>query len=152
MLNNSKIILESLVEKYGKDAVLNAINELDARTYYNASKEADKRGQTYRAAKMRNATNNRLSRTTETSDGYVNICDGGFEFYLPDYDTNDDETGYYQYIEKRDRIVKDLSGSRKIMAPGEIRSRDRKFITKILKAFSIVNPDSKYNNRQLWIK
>lgn len=151
MLNNSKIILESLVEKYGKDAVLNAINELDARTYYNASKEADKRGQTYRAAKMRNATNNRLSRTTETSDGYVNICDGGFEFYLPDYDTNDDETGYYQYIEKRDRIVKDLSGSRKIMEPGEIRSRDRKFITKILKAFSIVNPDSKYNDRQLWI-
>ena len=142
-------ILESLINKYGKDVIL---NELEAGTYYRASKEADKRGQMYRAATMRNAANNRLDRTSETSDGYVNICDGGFEFYLPDYDVMDGDTGYYQYIESRDRIVKSLNSSRKIMQPGEIRSRDRKFIAKILKAFNAVNPDSQWNNRQLWIK
>ena len=142
-------ILESLINKYGKDVIL---NELEAGTYYRASKEADKRGQMYRAATMRNAANNRLDRTSETSDGYVNICDGGFEFYVPDYDVMDGDTGYYQYIESRDRIVKSLNSSRKIMQPGEIRSRDRKFIAKILKAFNAVNPDSQWNNRQLWIK
>lgn len=144
------VILEGLIRKYGKNAIL---NELEAGTYYRASKEADKRGQTYRASRFRNMADMRLKRTSETSDGYVGICDGGFEFYLPDYDTADGEKSqYFQYIEKRDRIVKNLDGSRQIMEPGSMRSRDRKFITRILKAFAAVNPDSKYNDRQLWIK
>lgn len=55
--NNDRMLLESLVRKYGKNSIVKAINELKSETYHSAYRKANQLGRKKQAAKFLGAFN-----------------------------------------------------------------------------------------------
>ena len=55
--NNDRMLLESLVRKYGKNSLVKAINELKSETYHSAYRKANQLGRKNQAAKFLGAFN-----------------------------------------------------------------------------------------------
>lgn len=55
--NNDRMLLESLIRKYGKNSLVKAINELKSETYHSAYRKANQLGRKNQAAKFLDAFN-----------------------------------------------------------------------------------------------
>lgn len=126
------------------------LNELNTQTYMNAARKAKQLNQFNRANRFANGAQTKFRRDNETNE--INITTEGFEMYIPkglnkpteiSYDLADDVISVYYPEENTWDAVE----------PGDyiLRTEDRKIIRTIINYFNEFNPDSKYNDKNLFI-
>lgn len=142
-----------LIEMFQK----NRLNELDAKTYMSAADKSLKQGQIQRSTDFAEYGNqvfqkergNSIGGGAETKSTFKVIPQGlELDIYYPskgkhieyEYNINTDEI----FVPFKDEVIE----------PGDERLRivDRKFIMDIMSYFNKFKKDSKYNNKNLWIK
>lgn len=139
---------ESLISKYGKDEVMNEVN---AKTYFDAGRKSFVKGQFNRANRFYDAATRKFRRDEETEE--FDITDDGFEVWLPKeeksiklyYDLDEDQMYVDDYFHS-ERILREVGPFSQ-----EIRTEDRKIIRMILNYFKEFNPDSQYNKKAMYI-
>lgn len=148
MLKKDESLLESLISKYGKDEVMNEVN---AKTYFDAGRKSFVKGQFNRANRFYDAATRKFRRDEETEE--FDITDDGFEVWLPKeeksiklyYDLDEDQMYVDDYFHS-ERILREVGPFSQ-----EIRTEDRKIIRMILNYFKEFNPDSQYNKKAMYI-
>ena len=131
------------------ESVKNVLNELDSKTYFNAADKAFNLKQYDRGIAFKNqgemAANQEIE--SDSSDYYFEIFQRGFAV------NNDDDVELYYFI-KNDSLYAYPDDSEIFIEPGDydMRLSNRELISKIIKYFNKYRPDSKYNDKNLWIK
>lgn len=131
------------------ESIKNVLNELDSKTYFNAADKAFNLKQYDRGIAFKNqgemAANQEIE--SDSSDYYFEIFQRGFAV------NNDDDVELYYFI-KNDRLYAYPGESEIFINPGDydMRLKNRELIAKIMKYFAKYRPDSKYNDKNLWIK
>lgn len=129
-----------LTKKELKEAFIR-LNELSPSTYLNASNKSKKLGQVKRSDRFRDQAEisftKELGRTPK-----IRLYSDGFDFDLDGveygYNINNDEIYMIDFPDTE-------------LIPGDIRTNDRFLINDILFYFKKFNPNSKYNNKNMWV-
>lgn len=131
------------------ESIKKVLTELDSKTYFNAADKAFNLKQYDRGIAFKNqgeiAANQEFE--SDSSDYYFEIFQRGFAV------NNDDDVELYYFI-KNDRLYAYPDDTEILIEPGDydMRLKNRELIAKIMKYFAKYRPDSKYNDKNLWIK
>ena len=131
------------------ESIKKVLTELDSKTYFNAADKAFNLKQYDRGIAFKNqgeiAANQEIE--SDSSDYYFEIFQRGFAV------NNDDDVELYYFI-KNDRLYAYPDDTEILIEPGDydMRLKNRELIAKIMKYFAKYRPDSKYNDKNLWIK
>lgn len=126
------------------ESVKHILNELDARTYFNAGDKAFKLGQNHRGYDLYDHGTKMLNLDIN-QDGYnVKFNYNGFSY---------PEQHLYYELEHDDLSIYNSGDGFVSLEPGDpkMRIKDRRVIKIILQYFAKYKPDSKYNNKNYWI-
>ena len=143
MLSNEHISGVNLVNESRK------LNELDSKTYWNAANKAGLRGQYDRKVEFKKHALKTMNKELDLeSKPYIKVSESGFILtpnnrYKLRYDAYTDTMYPFNDRDKGENIE-----------PGDalMRLPDRSMIRTVLDYFTKYKPDSKFNNRQDWIK
>lgn len=143
MLSNEHISGVNLVNESMR------LNELNSKTYWNAANKAGLRGQYDRKAEFKKHAVNTMNKELDLeSKPYIKVSESGFVLtpnnkYKLRYDVYTDTM--YPFNDR---------GKGENIEPGDtlMRLPDRSMIRTVLDYFTKYKPDSKFNNRQDWIR
>lgn len=163
-IDNDIHYVESLIDEYEEamrvaDEQSESLNELDSTTYMSAAKKSFDKKQYNRYNQFSDYSNKKFNREIEDgkySSNTIDINKDGFDLWVT---LSPDEHLEYSYNINTDEMYNRKkndpdTGEPVVYEPGdyELRLSDRRLINNILTYFRKFNPDSRYNDKSLWIK
>lgn len=138
--------LHNIIEK----AINKTLNELNSKTYFSAADKASKYGQKSRSLDFDAYGIETLNKELNTENGFNADRDG---FLLQNFGGNFRNLVYKKNVDEM--YVKNGPFKEYVSIEpnsNELRTTNRNHIKQILSYLNQINPQSKYNNKSMWIR